>query len=50
MAWGYGTIRISTYNDDDSAETVREAVRTLAGLVADNTDYDIQIELIGVEA
>jgi len=51
MAWGYGTIRIRTYpyDRDDTADMVREAVRTLAGLVADNTDFDIEIELIGVE-
>lgn len=49
MSWGYGTIRISTYNMDDNEDTVREAVRTLAALVADNTDFDIEIELIGVE-
>jgi hypothetical protein len=49
MAWGYGTINIKTHNTQDDAETVREAVRTLAALVADNTDYDIEIELVGVE-
>jgi hypothetical protein len=49
MAWGYGTINIKTHNTQDDAETVREAMRTLAALVADNTDYDIEIELVGVE-
>jgi hypothetical protein len=49
MAWGYGTIRITADNMGDNADTVREAVSTLAGLVADNTEFDIQVELIGVE-
>jgi len=47
MSWGYGTIQITSDGGEDS---VREAAQRIAELVAGVDGFDVEIELVGVEA
>lgn len=51
MSWGYGTIRISAWDADE--ERMRDIVRRITDMVANDRDYDIdyeiELDLVGME-
>jgi hypothetical protein len=48
MSSGYGSIRFRGVDGDSGA--VREAVRKVCVLVAEHTEFDIEIEMIDIDS